>query len=55
MNEIELSNAEIVAYVIFELGGNEKKIPTELGWTPSLGQDRSYIKSGPRYPQGVWC
>jgi len=27
----------------------------KLGWTPSLGQDRSYIKSGPRYPQGVWC
>lgn len=29
MNETELSNAEIAVYVIFELGGNEKKIPTE--------------------------
>ena len=23
-------------------------------WPPSLGQDRGYIKSGSRYPQGVW-
>jgi len=26
-----------------------------LRWTPSLGQDRGCIKSGYRYPQGVWC
>ena len=26
-----------------------------LRWTPSLGQDRGYIKSGYCYPQGVWC
>jgi serine/threonine protein kinase len=26
-----------------------------MRWTPSLGQDRGCIKSGPRYPQGVWC
>ncbi|HEX74694.1 MAG TPA: hypothetical protein G4N93_06060 [Dehalococcoidia bacterium] len=25
-----------------------------LRWTPSLGQDRGYIKIGFRYPQGVW-
>ena len=24
-------------------------------WSPSLGQDRGNIKSGSRYPQGVWC
>jgi len=29
MNKAELSNAEIVVYVIFKLGGNEKKIHTE--------------------------
>lgn len=29
MNKAELSNAEIVAYVIFKLGGNERKIHTE--------------------------
>lgn len=29
MNRVELSNAEIVAYVIFKLGGNERKIHTE--------------------------
>jgi hypothetical protein len=29
MNKAELSNAEIVVYVIFKLGGNERKIPTE--------------------------
>lgn len=29
MNRAELSNAEIVAYVIFKLGGNEGKIHTE--------------------------
>jgi ferredoxin len=27
----------------------------QMRWTPSLGQDRGCIKSGPRYPQGVWC
>jgi len=27
----------------------------QLRWTPSLGQDRGNIKSGSRYPQGVWC
>jgi len=35
-----------------------KKIQPKLGgmrWTPSLGQDRGNIKSGSRYPQGVWC
>jgi hypothetical protein len=26
-----------------------------LRWTPSLGQDRGYIKIGSRYPQGVCC
>jgi modification methylase len=26
-----------------------------LRWTPSLGQDRGNVKSGSRYPQGVWC
>ena len=26
-----------------------------MRWTPSLGQDRDYTKSGFRYPQGVWC
>jgi hypothetical protein len=26
----------------------------ELRWTPSLGQDRGYIKSGSRCPQGTW-
>lgn len=29
MNKAELSNAEIIAYVIFNLGGNERKIHTE--------------------------
>ena len=27
----------------------------DLRWSPSLGQDRDYTKSGFRYPQGVWC
>ncbi len=26
---------------------------SKVRWTPSLGQDRGYIKSGYRYPQGV--
>ena len=26
-----------------------------LRWTPLLGQDRSNIKVGSRYPQRVWC
>ncbi len=27
----------------------------EVRWTPSLGQDKGYVKIGSRYPQGVRC
>ncbi len=26
-----------------------------LRWTPSLGQNRGHVKSGPRCPQGIRC
>jgi len=34
---------------------NERSQHYRVRWTPSLGQDRGNIKSGSRYPQGVWC
>jgi len=30
------------------------KPASSLWWTPSLGQDRDYIKSGPYSPKGIW-
>ncbi len=30
-------------------------VDSTLRWSPSLGQDRGYVKIGSRYPQGIRC
>ena len=30
-------------------------VTATLRWTPSLGQDKGYVKSGSRYPHGTRC
>ena len=56
--ELERKNA-IFPRIIYENKKIEKYIKTEdvnLRWTPSLGQDRGYIKSGSRCPpHGIRC
>jgi len=32
-----------------------KRKVSVLKWTPSLGQDRGYVKSGSRCPHGIRC
>jgi len=35
--------------------GAKRDAQRVLRWTPSLGQDRDFIKRGPRCPQGIQC
>ena len=61
--EMKITPEELKSDTVYQIGAldaflkinNMKMQHVKLGWTPSLGQDRGYVKIGSRYSQGVWC